>query len=322
MENRAKLIRRIARGKHGSENLSQTEAREIFSHLLKKDADPLQPGAFLIAQRMKGETEDEIAGFVEAARENITDFGKTTIPDNAVDLPCYAGKRRATSVYLAAALKARDNGIPVVIHGIRHIEGRVSAWDLLQHGDLKSAGNLQQAASTLNAEGIVYLDLEIFCPALFNVLSLRPRLGVRSFANTVARLVNPLQCRGQLNGFFHTPYGSLMARTNHLLNQPRSLVFMGAEGEPELYASRQKKILFQQDNRLSSLQYPEVDNTPYPKTEANPAELRNRFKELCSNNIMNEREKVVLQRMQEAFHITAGGTPPNSWSQSKVIDQD
>jgi len=320
MENTANLIRRVARGKHGSENLSQTEARELFTQLLEKEADPLQLGAFLIAQRMKGETPEEIAGFVEAAQNHVTHFGKPIIPESAVDLPCYAGKRRASPAYLAAALKARDHGIPIVIHGTHHIEGRISAWDLLQHYGVKRADDIEQGASILNTEGIVYLDLETLCPALFNILALRSRLGVRSFANTVVRLLNPLQCSGQLNGFFHTPYGSLMGQANNLLNQPGSLLFMGAEGEPELYASRQKKIVFQQNGKLSSLQYPDASDMLYPKTGTDLADLHDQFGNLHHKNIMTEREKVVLQRMQEAFHIAVHGTLPATWSQSELCD--
>lgn len=61
------LIKRVARGRHGSENLCREEARAVFAELLKPEADALQLGAFLIAERMKGETSTELTGFVEAA---------------------------------------------------------------------------------------------------------------------------------------------------------------------------------------------------------------------------------------------------------------
>ena len=89
------LIKRVARGKHGSEHLSQDEARFVFSELLNPQADELQLGAFLIAERMKGEVSEEFAGFVQAAREHVSHFDTIKAPEGAVDLPCYAGKRRA-----------------------------------------------------------------------------------------------------------------------------------------------------------------------------------------------------------------------------------
>jgi anthranilate phosphoribosyltransferase len=43
------LIKRVARGKHGSEHLTQAEAASVFAALLQPDANALQLGAFLIA---------------------------------------------------------------------------------------------------------------------------------------------------------------------------------------------------------------------------------------------------------------------------------
>jgi len=259
------LISRVARGKHGSENLTQEEARAVFYQLLAPDADLLQLGAFLIAQRMKGETSNELAGFVEAARSRMDGFGATVAPSGAVDLPCYAGKRRAAHAYLAAALKARDAGVTVFVHGVERIEGRITAWQVLGGAGVKRAVTLAEAAKLLGNEGIVYLDLADLCPDLFRIYHLRRRLGVRSFSNSVARLLNPLQCEGQLNGFFHTPYADYMSGANMLLGQKRSLIFMGAEGEPELYADRQKTIAKQQGDVATRVRYQEAGLDPYPR---------------------------------------------------------
>jgi len=212
----APLIKRVARGKHGSEHLNQQESKLIFSELLKFDADLLQLGAFLIAQRMKGETAAELAGFIQAAREHTPHFGTTAPIQGAVDLPCYAGKRRAAHAYLAAALQSRDAGVPIFVHGVEHIEGRITAWQILQTQGIKRANSLPEAHNIMNNDGMVYMDLAEISPDLHRVYALRQRLGVRSFSNTVARLLNPMQCGGQLNGFFHTPYADYMAEANVL----------------------------------------------------------------------------------------------------------
>ncbi|HXH65094.1 MAG TPA: anthranilate phosphoribosyltransferase, partial [Mariprofundaceae bacterium] len=148
----AGMLRRVARGRHGHEHLSAEEAEAVFAALMAADADPLQLGAFLITQRMKGETAAEIAGFVRAARGRIAGFGDVRTPDGTVDLPCYAGKRRAAPVHLAAALKARDAGIPVFVHGVAHIEGRLSAWQALEVAGVSRAESLSQVQSVLHRD--------------------------------------------------------------------------------------------------------------------------------------------------------------------------
>lgn len=309
--NIAAMIGRVARGAHGAENLSQADAELIFDALLSPDADPLQLGAFLIAQRMKGESADELAGFVRAARRHV--IGTAIAPEHAVDLPCYAGKRRASHAYLAAALQARDRGIPVVVHGVEAIDGRITAWQILAQAAVHRAGCMEDAGAILDRDGIVYVDLADICPDLFRIYQLRPRLGVRSFANTVARLLNPMQCRGQLNGLFHTPYADYMSSANRLLGQPRSLVFMGAEGEPELYADRQKLIVRQHGTLLENVRFESAGEEAYPRECMDLSELGQHSLAMLAGT-MSAREAAVIRRMGEAFSWAAWGKSADEWS--------
>jgi len=309
----AEWIHRVARGKHGAQDLSRDEAQSVFSALLHPDADALQLGAFLIAERIKGESASELAGFVDAARSRIRGFGTYEAPEGAVDVPCYAGKRRAAPLHLLAALQARDDGIPVFVHGVARIEGRVTAWQALERLGVKRADHLRTAKEILVGDGIVYMDIEDICPDLFRMLHLRSRLGVRSFAHTVARMINPMRCAGQLNGMFHTPYAHHMAEANTLLGQHCSLIFMGAEGEPELYADRQKALLLQQEEQICSLQYMDAKGEVYSKKSYNKI---NELKDLTL--VMNKadlslREVSVLKRMGEAFRLVSMGTLPEEW---------
>jgi anthranilate phosphoribosyltransferase len=313
----AALLRRVARGRHGHEHLSMDEAEAVFDALLADDADPLQLGAFLIAQRMKGETAAEIAGFVQAARNRITSFGDIRASNGCVDLPCYAGKRRGAPVHLAAALRARDAGVQVFVHGVERIEGRLGAWQALETAGVQRVGDLVEAASVLQRDGIVYADLEELCLPLSRIYGLRSRLGVRSFANTVARLLNPLGCAGQLNGFFHTPYADRMAGANALLVQPRSLIFMGAEGEPELYADRQKVVAMQMGDDIRMLDLPDIGFCPYPKEKDEPKAIAARFAAILRGE-MDERETATMERMLAAFGWAAGGELPAGWNIREV----
>jgi len=297
----APLIKRVARGKHGSEHLNQEESRLVFSELLKPDADLLQLGAFLIAQRMKGETSAELAGFVQAARDHMPHFAESRSIPSAVDLPCYAGKRRAAHAYLAAALQSRDAGIPIFVHGVESIEGRITAWQILQRQGIQRANSLLEAQNIMQQHGMVYMDLAEISPNLHRIYQLRPRLGVRSFTNTVARLLNPMLCEGQLNGFFHTPYADYMAEANVLLGQKRSLIFMGAEGEPELYADRQKVVKMQVGNDISDIHFEDCGHPPYPRASKDP--LSDIIEEFDGFLLKFEesRELSTLQRMKSAF---------------------
>jgi len=308
MTNLSAILNRVARGKHGSENLSRNEACTAFDALLHPDADPLQLGAFLIAQRMKGETSEELAGFIDAARQHCVGFGDIQAPENAVDLPCYAGKRRAPHAHLAAALTMPKEGIPTFIHGVEQVDGRITAWQILEREGVQRAKSLPEATEMMLRDGIVYMDLSDISPHLYRIYQLRSRLGVRSFSNTVARMINPLQCAGQLNGMFHTPYADYMAQANALLQQPRSLIFMGAEGEPELYADRQKLVKMQTASAITSLHFADSGFPPYPKQALEPLDaIFPAFQQLRSNQ-PTPQDAATIQRMQQAFRWASGKT--------------
>jgi anthranilate phosphoribosyltransferase len=238
---------------------------------------------------------------VQAARLHTPDFQTLDPIPASVDLPCYAGKRRAPHAYLAAALHAKDAGIPIFVHGVETIDGRITAWQVLEKQGVQRAHTLSQAHRIIQSQGIVYMDLAELSPNLHRVYQLRERLGVRSFANTVARLLNPLQCEGQLNGFFHTPYANYMAEANMYLEQPRSLIFMGAEGEPELYADRQKIVKMQQGTSITDIQFEDCGYPPYPKQAVEPLhDLLDTFSDILGEN-KPSREYATIQRMRSAF---------------------
>ncbi len=63
------IIQRIATGPELSKVIPREEARAGMRCILEGKVDPVQQGIFLIALRMKRETDDENRGILEAIRE-------------------------------------------------------------------------------------------------------------------------------------------------------------------------------------------------------------------------------------------------------------
>jgi len=62
----AKYIREIGRGKDGARSLAREQAADLFGQVLDGSITDLEIGAFCIAMRVKGETPEEMAGFLDA----------------------------------------------------------------------------------------------------------------------------------------------------------------------------------------------------------------------------------------------------------------
>lgn len=306
------LLARIARGQKGSRPLNREEARWLFDQLLKPDVDQLQLGAALVALRVKEESEDEVAGFIEAARGNVPGYGKTSAPAGAVELPCYAGKRNSTPAHIIAALRARDEGIPVFIHGLTEIGGRVTAWPPLESAGVRRAGSLAEAAKTLAGEGIVWMDIADICPGVHGLLKLRDRLGVRSVASTIARMVNPLGCDGQLSGASHNPFIGRMCRINAMIGQKRSFVFRGTEGEPELDPKAGRNLAIQDGDSISRVDCGLEAGGVRARTKIETGTIMGRFKSMHAGEMDGE-ERWLVDRMMEAFAFASTGRLPDGW---------
>src|SRR5687768_10219784 len=62
------FLREIGQGPRAGRDLSREEAREAMSLILSQQATPAQAGGFLLVQRYKGESPEELIGFAEAVR--------------------------------------------------------------------------------------------------------------------------------------------------------------------------------------------------------------------------------------------------------------
>jgi anthranilate phosphoribosyltransferase len=75
--------------------------------------------------------------------------------------------------------------------------------------------------------------VSIFCPTVDELLSLRPLLGLRSPANSLARLLNPLAAPCLVAGVFHPAYRELQQGAALRLGQKQASVIKGGGGEFE-----------------------------------------------------------------------------------------
>tara|TARA_R110002049_G_scaffold83933_12_gene213630 strand:- start:6095 stop:7123 length:1029 start_codon:yes stop_codon:yes gene_type:complete len=252
----APYLRILGKGKTGTRSLSREEARTAFSMILQGDAEPLQIGAFLMLLRVKEETPQELAGFVEACRATMTAPPGTLHAD--LDWSCYAGKKHQHPWFILSMLLLAGAGYRVFIHGTQgHTPGRLYAEEAMHQLQLPVAANWDEVSQQLDDEHLSYLPLEHFCAPLQELMQLRPLLGLRSPVNTLSRLINPLRAAASLQSVFHPAYARLHQEADEILGQPRALVFKGDSGEVEIKP--------QADTRISQLQAGHHDSWVLPR---------------------------------------------------------
>jgi len=229
----SEYIKLTGRGEKGRRALTQAEAYDALSAYLDGKADLLQLAVLLMLQRVRCETPEEAAGYIEALREKVDPHWR--LLDADLDWPCFAGKKRQPPWLILAAKVLAQQGKRVVLHGYNAIDAVKyqveSACPLL---DINIAYTPNEAKQYLDSTNICYLPLESYCPELLPLLDLREKVGLRTPLNTVARSLNPTQAPFSVHGVFHKSYEKLHAQAALLTSEQSMIAFKGEGGESEI----------------------------------------------------------------------------------------
>lgn len=251
----APYVRTLGKGKSGSRSLTEAEARDAFSMILRGEVEPLQLGAFLMLLRVKEETPAELAGFVRACREVMVQPPADLQAD--LDWSSYAGKRQQHPWFLLSLLLLTQAGHRIFVHGCDgHTRGRLYTESAMRQLNLPVAGSWEEVEAQLSLSGLSYLPLRHFCFPLHDMMQLRPLLGLRSPVNTLARLLNPLGAPRSVQSIFHPAYGKLHQEADRLLGQPQALVFKGESGEIEIKPQADTRLQLLRDGTFREMTLP------------------------------------------------------------------
>lgn len=229
-----KCIQKVATGPEYSKDLSFQEAYEAMKHLLDGTADAVQAGVFLIALRMKRETQDENRGVLQAIHETID--VQTAPSDVVVNIADpYDGFLRGLPVspFLAAVLAACK--IPAFSHGIETVGPKYGATHrkVLRAAGIDTDKTTQEAAQMLGDMGWSYVDQSRFCPALYQLEALRSRIVKRPLLTTVEVLASPIRGKKSnhfVTGYVHKAYPPIYLDLAKFMRFDSAAVIRGNEG--------------------------------------------------------------------------------------------
>jgi len=209
--NFALYIKEIGRGAAGSTNLGREEAEQLYAAILDGGVPDLELGAIMLALRMKGESRDEMSGFLRAVDSRIHALDRPAVEARPIVLPSYNGARKGANLTPLLALMLQRFGVPVLVHGLLEGFGRVSSGRVLRELGVMPASTLGQVQLSLEKEGLAFAPLSILCPGLSDQLALRARLGLRNCAHSLVKMLDPFRGEGVLiAAATHPPYLDLM----------------------------------------------------------------------------------------------------------------
>ncbi len=242
----APFIKEIGRGKKGARGMSRADAHDLYAAMLDGRVSDLEVGAIVLALRFKGESVDEIAGFLDAAEASIAPLASPPGPYAPVLIPSYNGARKLANLTALLAMLLAREGVPVLVHGVTADPGRVTTAEILAAMGVPAAADPAALARSFALRQPVFMPVELLAPKMARLLALRGVLGVRNSTHTLVKILQPFAGNAlRLVSYTHPEYLEMLGEYFMTAAPPergQAFLMRGTEGETVANANRGQQI--------------------------------------------------------------------------------
>jgi anthranilate phosphoribosyltransferase len=301
--------------------LAREQARDVMDQVMAGEVTTGQLAGLLIALRAKGETVEEMTGFVDSMRAHATPL---EVPAGAIDTCGTGGDRAGTfNISTAAALVAAGAGIPVAKHGNRAASSRCGSADVLEALGVDITLNASGVRRCIEVAGMGFCFAPTFHPAMRHAGPARKELGVRTIFNVLGPLANPGRVRRQALGVGAAPLAPLMVRVLKDLGHERALVFYGEDGLDELTTTGRSRVFQLKDGQVTEYELDPQElglsrSRPEDLLGGTPPENANLLRQVLDGETGPRRDVVLLNG---AAAVLAAGRA-DDWPQALIVARE
>lgn len=221
--------------------LTEAESSTVAAALIRGEISPIRLAALLTAFRVRGETADELLGFVRAMRSAATALN--VVADELVDTCGTGGDGAGTfNISTVAAIVAAGAGCKIAKHGARASSSRSGSADVLEALGVNIQQSPEQSARLLNELGLAFLFAPQYHPGARHAAPIRRELGFRTLFNLVGPLLNPAGATRQVMGVYDARLTGVVAEVLRRLGSRHALIVCGADGLDEITLSAATRV--------------------------------------------------------------------------------
>ena len=215
------------------ESLSVVEAEAAMNSIMEGQLSESQIAGFLIALRMKGETAEEVAGFVRSMRAHVRSI---EAPANAVDTCGTGGDGAGDLQRLNGRGNHRGGGGARRWPSTETVLFHPSAGARIfwRNSALWSTWGPEEAKTCLDETGFCFFFAPAYHPAMKHAVPVRRSLKVRTVFNLLGPLTNPAGVKRQVMGVYHRDRLKLVAEALALLGAEHAWVVHAEDGQDEI----------------------------------------------------------------------------------------
>ena len=201
-------------------DLNFNEAYDVMYSVMSGNENNSKIASLLTALKIKGETSEEVAGFIKAMREKVISIKCEN--ERVIDVCGTGGDGSGTfNISTAVSFVVAGAGVNVAKHGNRSISSKSGSSDVLHELGVDVQLNPESSEKALNEIGIAFLFAPLYHPAMKHVAPIRKELEFRSIFNILGPLTNPAGVKRQLIGTFSDDTARLMTDAIKLLEMKK-----------------------------------------------------------------------------------------------------
>ena len=217
------------------QDLPLKEAKVLMKEILEGKLTSTQIAALLVALRMKGESVDEIVGFIKVMREHMQ---KITTKGIVIDTCGTGGDRRGTfNISTASAFVVTGAGVHVAKHGNRSASSLCGSADVLEALGININLSPEQAEKLLQKTGFTFLFAPLYHPSMQYAGPVRKELKIRTVFNFLGPFVNPARVKRQIIGVADKNITEKLALVATQLHYEHLLIISSSDGLDEISIS-------------------------------------------------------------------------------------
>ncbi len=213
-------------------DLERKAARDALSEILAGRVDGVLIASFLTALTCKGETVEEMTGFVDAMLDASTSL---QVAPDAIDIVGTGGDQLHTvNISTMASLAVAGCGVPVAKHGNRAASSSVGSADVLEALGVRLDVSPELIVACLREASVAFLFAPTYHHALGYLTPIRRALGFRTIFNVLGPLANPARVRRSVIGVAQAHLLDPMAQVMYARTVTDAVLVHGHDGLDEL----------------------------------------------------------------------------------------
>ena len=213
-------------------DLNLIEAKTLAGILFDEKTSSIITASLLTALKIKGETVEEILGFVEVLRDGMS---KIKYDGLLIDTCGTGGDGKNTfNISTATSLVVAGSGIKVAKHGNRSASSACGSADVIEALGVNINLTSDSIIKCLDGANISFIFAPLFHPLMKKVAPVRKELKIRTIFNLIGPLLNPLSVKRQIIGVANTDIAEKLSCVIQKLDYDRVLIIHSKDGMDEI----------------------------------------------------------------------------------------